>query len=133
MLRQCKSCGEEKNLELFVLNYKCKFNRIHRCKKCHFSKHKEKSYKIKNAWRKANKEKVYAENALRRAKKLKATPAWVDKEGLKKVYMDCPEGYEVDHIVPLNSNLVCGLHVPWNLQYLTREENLRKNNKFNVV
>lgn len=39
-------------------------------------------------------------------------------------------GMEVDHIVPLTNKLVSGLHCPWNLQLLTREQNARKNNKF---
>ena len=56
-------------------------------------------------------------------------PVWVDKNELKQVYSNCPSGFEVDHIVPLKGKIVSGLHVPWNLQYLTREANLKKTNR----
>jgi 5-methylcytosine-specific restriction endonuclease McrA len=36
----------------------------------------------------------------------------------------------IDHIIPLKHPLVCGLHTPINLQFLTKEENSRKHNKF---
>lgn len=60
---------------------------------------------------------------------LSATPPWVNMEEIKRIYENCPPGYHVDHIMPLNHPLLCGLHVPWNLQYLPAEENIRKSNK----
>lgn len=77
-----------------------------------------------------NKASYLARNALRRAKKLNATPSWADQNKIREIYNKCPEGYHVDHILPLQGQLVSGLHVENNLQYLTAEENLKKHNKF---
>lgn len=71
----------------------------------------------------------YAAN--RRARKLHATPSWANLDIIKRIYENA-EGMHVDHIIPLQGELVCGLHVENNLQYLTAEENLRKSNTFIV-
>lgn len=43
-------------------------------------------------------------------------------------YRNCPEGYEVDHIIPLARG---GKHKLENLQYLTHTENMQKGIKLN--
>jgi len=67
-----------------------------------------------------------------RARKLNATPKWLSREHkgqIKQLYKNCPLGYEVDHIIPLKHPSICGLHVPWNLQYLTFRDNRIKGNR----
>lgn len=66
-----------------------------------------------------------------------ATPPWVDMRAIREIYIQAEHlGYEtgelhdVDHIVPLIHPLVCGLHVPWNLQPLPAKANNRKSNRF---
>jgi hypothetical protein len=68
-------------------------------------------------------------SANRRAAKLGATPPWTNKEAIRRVYALRPDGYHVDHIVPLIGKNVCGLHIADNLQYLPALDNLRKSNK----
>ncbi len=79
-----------------------------------------------------NPSKYVAKTAHRRAVKLKATPIWANLEEIKNFYANCPKGYQVDHIVPLQGENVCGLHVINNLQYLTAAQNASKKNKWTV-
>ena len=79
-------------------------------------------------------------DAKRRASKLNATPEWLTKEHheqIKLVYAHAKEcelltgdKYHVDHIIPLQGKNVSGLHVPWNLQVLPADINIKKSNSY---
>jgi 5-methylcytosine-specific restriction endonuclease McrA len=93
----------------------------------------------RNNWKVQNQDQVLADNKVRRRKHRQATPPWItrkQKSEIRQLYQiaitmtkTTGEQYVVDHIVPLRSEVVCGLHVPWNLRVITREENLKKSNK----
>ena len=77
-----------------------------------------------------------ARDAKRRAAKLHATPAWANEFFMEEAYSlarlrteltGVP--HEVDHIVPLQNSLVCGLHVHTNLQVIPAPLNRSKNNR----
>ena len=88
----------------------------------------------------ANPEKVRAWDAIKRANRYQRAPKWLSalqKQEIENFYwlakdleIVTGEHYQVDHIVPLNGKTVSGLHVPWNLQVLPADVNLRKSNKF---
>lgn len=75
----------------------------------------------------------------RRFSKQDATPPWLNERMEHRIaamyrlrdFISRRDGiqYHVDHIIPLQGETVCGLHVPWNLQILTAAENVRKSNK----
>lgn len=72
--------------------------------------------------------------SIRRMRIAKATPPWADMEAIKEFYINCPEGFDVDHVTPINHPYVCGLHVLGNLQYLDEKDNrLRKGNSFDFT
>lgn len=62
-----------------------------------------------------------------------ATPPWLsddDMDAIGEKYEACEQGEVVDHIVPLENPLVCGLHVPWNLRVIPYALNAQKSNHY---
>ena len=92
-------------------------------------KNKDRINKQISEWQKANRHKCRAKDAKRRARELQAIPKFANIDKIKEIYKNCPKGYHVDHIIPLNNPIVCGLHVEWNLQYLSAKDNCSKGNK----
>lgn len=95
-------------------------------------------YKNQREWERRNPGKKQATSAKRRATKLKATPPWfaAEKEQIDELYIASQQLtqttgvlYTVDHIVPLQGELVCGLHCLSNLRVLIGRENFSKGNK----
>lgn len=136
-MKSCRICRSSLPLDRFVKSkvFKSGYDTI--CLDCSRQKVRE--------WRQAGKrksaeesqryyerypEKGRARAAAYRTRKRKALPQWVDINEIENIYLSCPEGHHVDHIVPLKGKEVCGLHVPWNLQYLPAKENISKGNRF---
>jgi hypothetical protein len=87
-------------------------------------------------FRRRNLAQASASNAFRRFAKLKATPPWADLLLIREFYVQARRltletniKHEVDHIVPLISKEVCGLHTQANLRVITAAENSSKKNR----
>ena len=88
-------------------------------------------------FRAANRDKGRAHAAAREALKACATPSWANDFIIEEAYALAQlrtkvMGFKwhVDHIVPLKSPLVCGLHTHDNLQVIPAAENHKKSNKY---
>jgi hypothetical protein len=88
-------------------------------------------------WRKNNLAVAAAAQTRRRAKKLQRTPVWADHDKILQFYILAREltdttgiEHHVDHIVPLQGEMVSGLHVETNLQVIPGIENKSKGARF---
>jgi 5-methylcytosine-specific restriction endonuclease McrA len=142
--QQCVQCSKDTNVEFritnreYVKNYLKEYGKTYNIINKEHRQKLNKSYEIKNkdaryrqhiVWYAKNPHKRKFYGSKRRAAKLSATPLWVDLGQIETIYGNCPKDKAVDHIISLQGNNVSGLHVPWNLQYLTQSENSSKGNK----
>ena len=156
-MKKCTKCQQEKPLTEFWKTKKIKSGYWSSCKACYkltpYIKNKgyrevsrkfyrtekgQKWYKenqteISRKWKTSNRDKTCASSAKRRALLSKATPKWLTEEMNKEIlamYTEAQKkGLQVDHIYPINGETCTGLHVPWNLQLLTKSENSSKKNR----
>jgi len=90
----------------------------------------------RQAWKRGNSGAVNEGTARRFASKLSATPSWSNAFFVAEAYdlakrrtLATGIPWQVDHIVPLRSKMVCGLHAHTNLAVIPKAENLAKGNR----
>lgn len=146
----CKNCESNRQRAYYqanrerVLERTSKYNKDNPeiCRvagKRYYYRNREASIQRKLDWYKSNPDKAAASASMYRAKVKGATPDWLTQEQKRQVQefyehaRDCRavsgQDYHVDHIVPLQGENVCGLHVPWNLQVLPSDVNIAKSNR----
>lgn len=157
LTKKCNECGIDKLFSAFHKHSGGKFGLRGKCIECKNSQtrsyyksinkesHAEKAREYLSSnpearkrarqrnqeWRKNNLAYDAFRRSMRRDAVKRATPAWADKEHIKLVYQKANEyGFHVDHIVPIKSDIVCGLNVPANMQLLDAQLNCGKGNRY---
>lgn len=118
IIARCKAYAEANQDS--VLTYQARYRETHR----------ESSRLYRQNYQRAHSGRM-VEYKIKRKIRLKnssLTTAHLDE--LDEIYLKRPEGFAVDHIIPLQGKNVSGLHVPWNLQYLSIEDNNFKRHSF---
>lgn len=122
--RQCKVCIAKQNSLYQRIHKEQTLNKAKKYRKNNY----EKCLQSSREWRKNNLKYDAFRAATYRARRNKQTPKWANLNKIEEIYLNCPKGLHVDHIIPLKGIKASGLHVENNLQYLTPEENLSKRN-----
>ena len=109
--------------------------------KDYYASNRDRILEKTSEYRKAHPHKAAASTARRRAKQKQATPIWATSEQEQALIQELYKlsrvicnisgvEHHVDHIVPLCSEFVCGLHCSANLQILPGRDNISKSNRY---
>lgn len=135
--KKCSTCKQVLPLGVFYKNASRRDGLSAHCRPCikaHRKTYREKEPEKASArylsWARRNPGKRCASVRAYQAAKLQRVPPWADLDAISDFYQGCPEGHQVDHIIPLRGVTVSGLHVLSNLQYLSASENASKCNSF---
>src|SRR5437899_4133482 len=140
--RYCERCAAVKIRETQIKNMgrvrawaQANKERMNRIKREWRKSHPLQKAKATRKWARANQEHLNVMAAARGKQRREATPRWANKFFIVEIYKLAAlrrkvtgVNYTVDHIVPLRSPIVCGLHVENNLAIIPCHENLAKRN-----
>lgn len=107
-------------------------------RKKYYDTHRAERIEATAAWQRDNPGAAAAKTSARRAALLQATPVWADTEFICLLYVEAADmsrrrvrgAFDVDHIVPLKSKMVCGLHTHSNVRIIPAKDNRSKSNRF---
>ena len=139
--KPCRKCGSTKKIAIW--NKGSKDKKHYKTSRCVACNNRYSNNKNSLKWQRENREHLrayqreyykdkYKERNGINAKRLRERQVYDDKKEIAEFYRNCPKGFHVDHIIPLNGRNVSGLHTIGNLQYLLATENLHKYNKYTV-
>jgi hypothetical protein len=128
--------NKEKVKTIYKKYYEKNKNVKNKKRKEHYLKNKENTLKKCKEYRLKNKSRCNSYSRFYQQLKRKAVPSWANIEKINWFYQEANRLtqetgaiHHVDHIYPLQSKYMCGLHVETNLQILTKKENLSKGNR----
>lgn len=116
--RRCNECNQEKILDEFYNAEKVKAGKSYTCKIC--------AQEVNRIQRIEKPQIIKASNRKRKAIVRGALASDANLDLIKNIYKECPEGYHVDHIIPISKG---GLHHETNLCYLPAKLNMQKQAK----
>lgn len=129
----CKQCQRTKSSRYRKENG----NEVNARRRAHYAETAEDQRARRNRWARNNSGTVLAANARRKQSQRQRTVSWANDQLIAAYYKEAKRleeltgiQFHVDHIIPLQGELVSGLHVETNLQLLPAHENIGKSNSF---